>query len=107
MRLLVLTNLYPPQNLGGFGLCIQRLTDAMKSFGYESITLTTNENYLGEAGLSNQVVRSLKLLGSYENGISQIEEGERKRSIKESNKNALSKIIKEFRDLVATPYIVY
>ena len=54
-NLLVITNIYPPQNLGGFGICIERLTQGMSRLGHRTIVLTSNESYLGEAGEENNI----------------------------------------------------
>ena len=69
MRLLLLTNLYPPQNLGGFGLCLQRLCQGLEALGYEPLVLCSDAPYLGPAGLDPRVCRSLQLLGSYEASV--------------------------------------
>ena len=36
VRILIITNLFPPQNLGGFGICMERLVETNKGMGYES-----------------------------------------------------------------------
>ena len=38
--------------------------------------LTSNEEYLGKADGDENIVRELKLLGSYQNGVKNLEEGE-------------------------------
>ena len=97
MRLLVLTNLYPPQNLGGFGLCIQRLTNGLNALGYQSLVLTSDENYLGSAGTNNSVNRSLKLLGTYQDGLKPLNEGEEKKSRQIANRTILAQTIELFQ----------
>ena len=74
MRLLVITNIYPPQNLGGFGLCIERITNGLKDIGYSEIVLTANLKELGKVNHEESINRNLRLLGSYENGVQHIKD---------------------------------
>jgi len=93
MRLLVLTNLYPPQNLGGFGLCIQRLTQGLARRGYQPIVLTSDQPYLGEAGQDRSVLRLLELLGSYDGGLSRLSDTAEEERIRRSNGHILAKVV--------------
>lgn len=72
MRLLALTNLYPPQHLGGFGICIDRLIRGLEGLGYDAHVLTSDQSYLGPSGSNGRVHRDLELLGSYDKGISRL-----------------------------------
>ncbi|NDC15978.1 MAG: hypothetical protein EBZ76_12655, partial [Synechococcaceae bacterium WB9_2_170] len=76
MRLLTVTNLYPPQHLGGFGMCIQRLVHGLEDLGYDAHVLSSDQTYLGPGGGDPRVIRSLELLGSYENGISRLNDSQ-------------------------------
>ena len=76
MRLLTVTNLYPPQHLGGFGMCIQRLVHGLEDLGYDAHVLSSDQTYLGPGGGDQRVIRSLELLGSYENGISRLNDSQ-------------------------------
>ena len=96
-KLLVITNIYPPQNLGGFGICVERLTEGLEAIGYKAKVLTSNEEYLGEAGDEEDVVRELKLLGSYQNGVNNLEEGEERQKRREHNKRILEAIIERHK----------
>jgi len=96
VRLLTLTNLYPPQNLGGFGLCIQRLVEGLMARGYSAYVLSSDQPYLGRCGDDPQVNRSLELLGSYENGISRLsDQNEEYRRIA-SNQQRLEQVLDAF-----------
>ena len=63
-RLLVITNIYPPQNLGGFGICIERLTKGLIETGHVAKVITSNEEYLGPDTKGGYTYRKLKLLGN-------------------------------------------
>lgn len=71
----MVTNLYPPQNLGGFGLCLQRLAEGLEERGHAVMVLSSDQPYLGAGGASQAVQRGLQLLGSYEGGLSNLPEG--------------------------------
>lgn len=100
MRLLLLTNLYPPQNLGGFGLCLQRLCQGLETLGYEPLVLCSDAPYLGPAGLDPRVCRSLQLLGSYEGGISRLGDSGEEQRRQQHNQRLLTKILKRFKPQV-------
>ncbi|NBT48987.1 MAG: hypothetical protein EBT07_14435, partial [Actinobacteria bacterium] len=100
MRLLLLTNLYPPQNLGGFGLCLQRLCQGLEALGYEPLVLCSDAPYLGPAGLDPRVCRSLQLLGSYEGGISRLGDSSEEQRRQQHNQRLLSRILKRFNPQV-------
>lgn len=85
MRLLVITNIYPPQNLGGFGLCIQRLTKGLEEIGYDTFILTGNQSQLGKVDKEKKIERSLRLLGEYREGVQHIKEDSERRLRQEAN----------------------
>ena len=73
IRILVLTNLYPPQELGGYGRSIFDFTTNLRQLGHHISVLTSHAPYLGGDVSSDQnVCRSLLLLGSYEGGLSSL-----------------------------------
>lgn len=100
MRILTLTNLYPPQHLGGFGLCIQRLVDGLKGLGYSATVLSSDQPYLGPGGQDPQVRRSLQLLGSYENGISRLGNHEEEQRRIAWNQRVLEDVLEAFHPQV-------
>jgi glycosyltransferase involved in cell wall biosynthesis len=97
MRLLLLTNLYPPQNLGGFGLCLERLCRGLEQLGYTTQTLTSDSPYLGRAGLNPNVCRALELIGSYEGGISQLTDNNERYNRCLRNRALIAKVAKSFK----------
>ena len=78
MRALVITNIYPPQNLGGFGLCIERLAKGLDNKGYEIQILTSNQPHLGITENEHEI-KKLKLLGKYDKGLYEYQTKKRKR----------------------------
>lgn len=48
MRLLVLNNLYPPQELGGYGRSLFDFATELKALGHQIQVLTSHAPYLGE-----------------------------------------------------------
>tara|TARA_B100001175_G_C19493826_1_gene634139 strand:+ start:569 stop:1726 length:1158 start_codon:yes stop_codon:yes gene_type:complete len=94
MRLLVITNIYPPQNLGGFGLCIERLTRGLEDIGYNTYVLTGNQSQLGEVEKEKKVERSLRLLGDYKEGVQHIEEEKERKLRQETNLYRIEEVIK-------------
>ena len=97
MRLLVITNIYPPQNLGGFGLCIQRLTEALQKKGYSTLVLTGDQRQLGEVEEEEQIERTLHLLGDYKEGIQHLEDGIERRRRKEANLIRVEEAFKRYK----------
>ena len=72
MRLLLITNLYPPQELGGYGRCMADFAWGLQERGHHVQVLSSNAPYLGpdNSGPSNEPVdRRLKLKGSFHNGV--------------------------------------
>ena len=71
IRILVLTNLYPPQELGGYGRSIFDFAANLRQLGHHISVLTSDAPYLGgDCSIDHDVSRSLLLLGSYEGGLS-------------------------------------
>ena len=76
MRILVVTNLYPPQELGGYGRCIGDFVWGLVSRGHSVHVLCADADYLNppdnlHSGLED-IHRDLRLKGSYENGVTLI-----------------------------------
>ena len=66
MRILVITNLYPPQELGGYGRSISDFVWALSRKGHSISVLTSEASYLGPSMVYEFVDRSLILKGSFE-----------------------------------------
>lgn len=95
MRLLAITNLYPPQELGGYGRSISDFVWGMQQLGHSVQVVSTDAAYLGPAapnGPSGEPVdRSLQLKGSYEGGLRPIQEGSIRERIDAANHNCLQR----------------
>lgn len=94
MLILVITNLYPPQELGGYGRSIADFTWGLMKRGHYIKVITSNASYLGEGsdGPSGEsVIRKLRLKGSYENGVSVITQNEQCKKIDQANKTIVAR----------------
>jgi len=73
LRILVLTNLYPPQELGGYGRSIFDFVANLRLLGHTVQVLSSDAPYLGgDLALDRQVDRNLQLLGSYDGGLTAV-----------------------------------
>lgn len=99
MKILVLTNLYPPQELGGYGRCMSDFTWGLIRLGHIVDVLTSDAKYLGTSsvkGPSNErVERKLMLKGTYEGGIKLISDECLLNKIDEINSTLITEIWKE------------
>ncbi len=99
MKLLIVTNLYPPQELGGYGRSMADFAWGLKQRGHEVDVLTNDAPYLGPSttlGPSNEPVnRQLKLRGSYEGGINHLNNKTEIEAIDLENSKAITHIWKE------------
>jgi len=72
MKLLVVTNLYPPQELGGYGRSIADFVWGLKERGHQVQVLCSDAGYLGPGGdgpSGEPVDRGLMLKGDYQQGV--------------------------------------
>ena len=73
MRLLLITNLYPPQELGGYGRCMADFSWGLKQRGHHLQVICNDATYLGNAsktGPSGEpIARELLLKGDFCNGV--------------------------------------
>ena len=74
-RILLVTNLFPPQELGGYGRMMWEFAHGLRARGHEVRVLTSNQAALAkaptpdEAEMETCVQRTLPLLGEYRNGL--------------------------------------
>jgi glycosyltransferase involved in cell wall biosynthesis len=74
-KILVITNLFPPQELGGYGRKMWEFAAGLRSRGHDLRVLTADEPSLGkaptpdEAEMENLVSRTLPLLGGWKGGV--------------------------------------
>lgn len=96
MKLLILTNLYPSQELGGYGRCMADFAWGLQQRGHEIQVLTSDAPYLGPSSSNGptgeKVCRQLKLKGSYEGGISHISDVSELEAIRVANSAAIDRI---------------
>src|SRR5436190_17861800 len=82
MKILVLTNLYPPHYVGGYELHCQTVVKALRKRGHEIAVLTSDHGVDEGGGIPNEsgVFRSLKIHGLFGHpfvGILQLQQIER------------------------------
>jgi len=76
-RILVFTNLLPPQEMGGFGRTVWEFCDGLIQRGHTLKILTADvpelnrEPYPGYERVERHVERSLKLFGGWKNGVAE------------------------------------
>jgi len=96
MKILYLTNLYPPYNVGGYELICQTVNRAMQARGHETRVLTSNHQ-VAEKGLpadEEGVERTLRVHGCFGRpslGIARL------RTLELYNNKALRKTLAEFQ----------
>lgn len=88
LRILVITNIYPPQELGGYGRSLSDFTWALKRRGHKVDVLASDAPYLGRGGNGDsgeKVMRSLQLRGTFKCGISYITDEEALARVEDEN----------------------
>lgn len=71
-RILVITNIFPPQELGGYGRTMLDFSTLLAERGHEVRVLTSDTSYLGEITIEEpHVARDLELFGRWKNGIAE------------------------------------
>ena len=94
MRFLLITNLYPPQELGGYGRCMADFAWGLQQRGHSIQVLSSDAPYLGPdcSGPSGEPVdRRLRLKGSFENGVRHMQNSFARNSVDEQNRNYLNR----------------
>jgi glycosyltransferase involved in cell wall biosynthesis len=93
MRLLLLTNLYPPQELGGYGRCMADFAWALQQRGHQLTVLSSDAPYLGPGGghgpSGEPVQRSLRLKGTYNGGVQALRDPLQCEQINRANQRAI------------------
>ena len=93
MRLLLITNLYPPQELGGYGRCMADFAWGLQQRGHTIHVITSDAAYLGpsSAGPSGEPVdRRLQLKGSFQGGVQHLQEPAARASVDTKNRALIS-----------------
>ena len=95
-RILLLTNLYPPQELGGYGRSMADFCWGLQNQGLFVQVVCADAAYLGPGGPgpnNEPVDRSLRLKGDFEKGVRQITDPTACASIDRWNKNQLHRLL--------------
>ena len=93
MRVLVVTNLYPPQELGGYGRSIADFVWGLRQRGHELQVLSSNAPYLNPPGTASAAVgpsgepvhRGLQLKGTYQGGVQPLADPAARAAIDQAN----------------------
>ena len=89
MNLLLVTNLYPPQELGGYGRSIADFVWGLQERGHSIQVLSSDAPHLGassDLGPSGEAVdRRLQLKGSYEGGVRPLQDPQQRQAIDQAN----------------------
>jgi len=97
MRILLLTNLYPPQELGGYGRSMADFAWGLASRGHQILVLTSDSSYLGDSstkGTSGETIcRKLILCGSYQGGVNLHKDPQVIRNIEWINNKTIEKLL--------------
>ena len=99
MKILILTNLYPPQELGGYGRSMADFGWGLQKLGHEVEVICSDSPHLGTSstrGPSKEtIIRSLNLKGSYQGGVTQITDDIMLKHISQLNAISINKLWKE------------
>ena len=98
MKLLILTNLYPPQELGGYGRCMADFAWGLQQRDHHIQVLTSDTAHLGPPSLEGpsgeRVARDLLLKGSYEGGVKPLADKAAVQSINAANAATIDELWK-------------
>jgi glycogen(starch) synthase len=92
MRILVVTNLYPPQELGGYGRAMADFVWGLQQRGHQVQVVCSNAPYLGLGGLGpsgEPVDRRLQLKGSFERGVQHLTDPAARSAVDQANASLL------------------
>lgn len=89
MRLLVVTNLYPPQELGGYGRSIADFVWGLQQRGHQLQVISSDTPHLGPSasrGPSGEAVdRRLQLKGTYQGGVQPLQDAGQRQAVDRAN----------------------
>ena len=98
MQLLLITNLYPPQELGGYGRSMADFAWGLMQRGHLVQVLCADESYLGASGngpSGEKVARCLSLKGSFRGRLECDQDPERCRATDVANQNHIRNWLKQ------------
>lgn len=88
MRLLVVTNLYPPQELGGYGRAMADFVWGLLQRGHQLQVVCSDAPYLGPGGVGpsgEPVDRGLQLKGSFQQGVQHLHDPAARQAVDQAN----------------------
>jgi glycogen(starch) synthase len=92
MRILVVTNLYPPQELGGYGRAMADFVWGLQQRGHQVQVVCSDAPYLGPGGVGpsgEPVDRRLQLKGSFERGVQHLTDPAARSAVDQANASLL------------------
>ena len=99
MRLLLITNLFPPQELGGYGRSMADFAWGLEQRGHELMVLCSDAPYLpqltSDMSLAASVDRNLVLKGDFRNGVHHLLDTRCRDEIDKRNQKTLSRILEK------------
>ncbi|MGD1936329.1 MAG: glycosyltransferase family 4 protein [Cyanophyceae cyanobacterium] len=97
-QILVISNLYPPQELGGYGRSIADFAAGLGNNGHTVQILTSNAVYLGDIERPEPTVdRNLQLFGTYHEGTRPFEDEQQILDVVNHNRRYLLQVIAAFQ----------
>ncbi|MGD1809779.1 glycosyltransferase [Dapis sp. BLCC M126] len=96
-RILVINNLYPPQELGGYGRSISDFANILQQRGHTIKVLTSDAPYLTQIITAEpNINRNLQLFGTFDGGAKAIENPQEIQIIIAHNNQIIREVINEF-----------
>lgn len=96
MRLLIVSNLYPPQELGGYGRSLADFGWGLQQRGHHVEVLCSDAPYLGPSGpgpSGEPVRRCLVLKGNFANGVELLDNEQSCRQIDQHNEREIASVL--------------
>ena len=101
MHLLLITNLFPPQELGGYGRCMADFAWGLEQRGHQLSVLCSDAPYLpqpmSDIKLAAPVNRCLTLKGNFRDGVHQLKDAQARGAIDAENQRVLNEQLRRHR----------
>jgi glycosyltransferase involved in cell wall biosynthesis len=97
-RILVLSNLFPPQELGGYGRLMADFTELLRRRGHDVRVLSSDTRYLGDTPeFEPGVERSLRLFGTWKAGLTNVIDAVQAAECVAENRRVLANMLRTFQ----------
>ena len=96
LKILLVTNLYPPQELGGYGRCMSDYCWGLQQRGHQVTVLCHDAPYLGPSShgpSGERVERTLQLKGSFKDGIQMLQDPGACQRVDDWNRRCVAQLI--------------